>query len=116
MYAIRSYYAQMRLPLPACAPDSSQVSQGRGPSAKPSAPSSCIFCSNARSFSLSISCMCLIFQSFVLDPVRLIGIRSQAALAIGLVISVIAFEPDYLTIPLESQNMGGNPVQEPAIV
>jgi hypothetical protein len=55
-------------------------------------------------------------QFLVFDPMRLIRIRPQAALSIRFVIGVIAFEPDGVTVALEGEDMGGDTVQEPAIV
>jgi hypothetical protein len=46
----------------------------------------------------------------------LVGLGAETAVAIGLVVGVIALEPGHLGIPLEGQDVGGDAVQEPAIV
>jgi hypothetical protein len=52
----------------------------------------------------------------VLYPVRLIRSGTQAPMAVGLVILVVALEPHHLAVAFESQHVGGYTVEEPAIV
>ena len=52
----------------------------------------------------------------VLDAVRLVGVRAEAALPIGLVVLVVAFEPHDLAVALEGEHVRGDAVEEPAIV
>ena len=47
---------------------------------------------------------------------RTVGLGAEAALLVRLVVLVIALEPDDLAVALEGQDMGGDAVQEPAIV
>src|SRR3954469_14062118 len=55
-------------------------------------------------------------QFSILDPVRLIGLRAKTTMAVGLVILVVAFEPDHLAVAFEGEHVGGDAVEEPAIV
>src|SRR6185437_8213475 len=55
-------------------------------------------------------------KSFVLDPMRLIRVDPQTALLVGLIVLVIAFEPFDMAVAFERQHMGGNTVQEPAVM
>ena len=50
------------------------------------------------------------------DPVGLVGSRSQPRLTVCFVVGIVAFEPDDLALPLERQNMGGDPVKKPAVM
>src|SRR5882724_6829037 len=43
-------------------------------------------------------------QFAVLDPVRLIGGGAEAALAVGLVVLIVPFEPDHLAVALEGEH------------
>ena len=56
------------------------------------------------------------YQLAVLDAMRLVGVLSQAALLVGLVIGEGALEPHRLGIALEREDMGNDAVEEPAIV
>src|SRR6266498_519234 len=55
-------------------------------------------------------------QLAVLDPVRLFGFRPQAALAVRLVVLVVPLEPDHPAVAFEGQHVGGDAVEEPAVV
>src|SRR5262249_35073408 len=55
-------------------------------------------------------------ERLIPNPVRLIGVDAQAALAVGFVNLVIAFAPVDATVPLERQNVRGDPVEKPAVV
>ena len=46
----------------------------------------------------------------------LVGFVAEAFLAVRLVILIVAFEPDHLAVALESQHVGRDAVQEPAVV
>src|SRR3569623_1574213 len=52
----------------------------------------------------------------ILDAVRLIGVGAEAAVADGLVIGVVAFEPYYAAVALEGEDVSGDAVEEPAVV
>ena len=47
---------------------------------------------------------------------RLVGVDPEAALLVGFVILVIAFEPFDVAVDFERQNVGGDAVEEPAIM
>src|SRR5207253_7932206 len=47
---------------------------------------------------------------------RPICLNAQAFFALGFVAGVVAFEPDDFTFTFEGEDMGGNPVEKPAIV
>ena len=55
-------------------------------------------------------------QRLVADAVRLIRFGTQASPAVGLVIGVIALEPDNLAVTLEGEDVGGNSVEKPAVM
>jgi len=48
--------------------------------------------------------------------VRLISVLTKAFLAILFVLRIIPLEPDHLTIAFESEDVGGNTIEEPAVV
>src|SRR5439155_8881172 len=50
------------------------------------------------------------------DAVGLIGLRAQAAVPVGLVVLIIPFEPHDAAVAFEGHDVGGDPVQEPAVV
>lgn len=50
------------------------------------------------------------------DPVGLIGFFPQALLAIRFVLAVVPLKPDHLAIALKRENVGGQTVEEPAVV
>src|SRR5437899_10684023 len=52
----------------------------------------------------------------VLDPVRLVRRRAEAALPVGLVILIIPLEPNDLAVALERQPMRRDAIEEPSIV
>ena len=52
----------------------------------------------------------------ILDPMRLVGGGAEASVAVGLVILVIPLEPHDLALAFERQHMGGDAVEEPAVV
>src|SRR5579883_3168285 len=60
--------------------------------------------------------MSLPHQRLVLDPVRLVGVGAEAAVAVGLVVLVVALEPFDVAVAFERQHVGGDAVEEPAIV
>ena len=45
-----------------------------------------------------------------------VGLVAQTALAVGLVVGIVALEPDHLAVAFEGQDVGGDAVQEPAVV
>ena len=55
-------------------------------------------------------------ELLVLDPVRLVRVDAQAPLPVGLVLLVVALEPDRLAVALEGEDVGGDAVEEPAVV
>src|SRR5581483_7484746 len=55
-------------------------------------------------------------QGLVLDAMRLHGLIPLAAPVVLHVLLIIAFEPDHLRVSLESQDVGGNAIEEPAVV
>src|SRR5688572_25025715 len=66
------------------------------------------------------SCLVLIrllpCQLAVLDAVRLIGGRAEAALPIGLVVLVVALEPLHPAVAFERQHVRRNAIEKPPIV
>src|SRR5436309_10632670 len=50
------------------------------------------------------------------DPVRPVGFGAQTPAAVGLVVLVVALEPDDPAVSLEGQDVGGDAVEEPAVV
>src|SRR5689334_1535995 len=58
----------------------------------------------------------LMRQPAVLDAVRLVRVGAQPAVAVRLVVLVVALEPDHPAVALEGQHVGGDAVQEPAVV
>src|SRR5215831_322323 len=55
-------------------------------------------------------------QRLEADAVGLVGLGAEAALAVGLVLLVVALEPDHAAVALEGEDMGRDAVEEPAIV
>jgi hypothetical protein len=55
-------------------------------------------------------------QLSVLDPVRLIGLFTDAFSPLGFIRLVVPFAPHRLAVPLERQDVGRNAIQKPAIV
>src|SRR5690349_5773274 len=55
-------------------------------------------------------------QLLIPNPMRLIGLRAEANLALLLVRLVVAFVPDGLALPLECKNVRRDAVEEPAVV
>src|SRR5580700_8319868 len=55
-------------------------------------------------------------QLAILQPMRLIGCRAKALMALFLVSAVVAFAPNDFAIALEGQNVRGHSVEEPPIV
>src|SRR5262249_34377482 len=53
---------------------------------------------------------------YIADSVRLVGLFAQALPPLRLVRLVIAFAPDRLAVPLESEDVRGHPVKKPAIL
>ncbi len=47
---------------------------------------------------------------------RLVGLGAEAALPVGLVVLVVAFEPHDATVALEGEDMRADAVEEPAVV
>src|SRR5205814_6391522 len=55
-------------------------------------------------------------KAFVFDLVRLIRVDAQPPLLVGFIILEIAFEPFDMAVALEGQHVGGDTVQEPAVM
>ncbi len=55
-------------------------------------------------------------QFLVFDAVGLICLGAEAAAAVFFVGLVVALEPDHLRVSLEGQDVGGDAVQEPAVM
>src|SRR5437016_5742638 len=55
-------------------------------------------------------------QGLVADAVRLIGLGAEAAAPVGLIIGVVAFEPDHLAVAFEGEDVSGDPVEKPPVV
>src|ERR1700730_7191143 len=55
-------------------------------------------------------------QFFVTDAVRLLRLGAKTPLAVGLVGLVVALEPDHPRVALEGEDVGGDAVEEPAVV
>src|SRR5215469_16867175 len=55
-------------------------------------------------------------ERLVLDAVRLRGVVSGPSLVVLDVLLVVALEPDHLRVALEGEHVGGDTVEEPAIV
>ena len=47
---------------------------------------------------------------------RLVGVDPEPLFAIGFVVAEVPFEPADLGLALEGQHVGGDPVEEPAVV
>src|SRR6266545_4786629 len=58
----------------------------------------------------------LVHQFLVTDTVRLIGRHAFPALEVGGVLLIVPLVPDHLTVPLEGQDVGGDAIQEPAVM
>jgi hypothetical protein len=52
----------------------------------------------------------------VLDPVRLVGVGAEAALAVLLRVAVVALEPLDVAVAFEGEDVGGDAVEESAVV
>src|SRR5262245_56398652 len=55
-------------------------------------------------------------QRLVFDAVGLVGVGPEAPFAVGLVVLVVALEPHHLAVALEREDVGGDAVEEPAVV
>ena len=55
-------------------------------------------------------------QPLVAEPMRTIRLGTQATPPIGLVVGVVALEPDDLAVAFEGEQVGRDPVEEPAVV
>ena len=55
-------------------------------------------------------------QSLILDPMRLVRLRSHPSPAVVFILLVVPFEPNSLALSFEGQDMGRDPIQEPAVV
>src|SRR5207253_1675702 len=55
-------------------------------------------------------------QAAVFDAVRPLGLGAEPAAAVGLVVLVVALEPDDAALALEGEDVGGDAVEEPAVV
>src|SRR5512143_2601149 len=55
-------------------------------------------------------------QLAVLDPVRRVGLGTEALVAVGLVVLVVPLVPDDLAVPLEREHVRGDAVEEPPVV
>src|SRR5512133_143813 len=49
----------------------------------------------------------------ILDAMRMVGLRAEAALAIRFVVLVVALEPHDLAVAFEGQHVRGDPIEEP---
>src|SRR5208282_6235625 len=65
---------------------------------------------------LSMNMVGLSCERFVADTVRLGGVFALAPLQILDVFLEIAFEPDYLRVSFEGEDMRGDAIEKPAIV
>ena len=50
------------------------------------------------------------------DATRSVGLIPQAAAAIGLIVLPVTRQPDDFTVAFKGQDMGGDAIEEPAIV
>src|SRR5215510_7543418 len=55
-------------------------------------------------------------EGLVADPVGRVGGGAQALSAVGLVVLVVALEPHHRAVVLEGEHVGGDAVEEPAVV
>src|SRR3954451_15160564 len=55
-------------------------------------------------------------ERLVLDAVGLVGVATDAAAAVLLVVREVAFEPHHLAVALERKDVRGDTVEEPAVV
>ena len=55
-------------------------------------------------------------DGFIAEPVGLVGVGSEALVAIGFVVGEVALEPPHHGVVFEGQHVRGDAVQEPAIV
>src|ERR1700682_4033259 len=58
----------------------------------------------------------IVGEGLVAETVRLLGRGAESLLAIGFVVLVVALEPFRVAVPFERQHVGGDPVEEPAVV
>src|SRR5690625_1510184 len=56
------------------------------------------------------------YQWLVLDPLWLVGSRAEPTPPVGLVLLVVPLVPDHLAVALEGEDVGGDAVEEPAVV
>ena len=52
----------------------------------------------------------------VFDAVRLVVCRAETFFPVLLVFGIVSFKPDDFTVSLEGKDVGGNPVQKPAVM
>src|SRR5882672_5928068 len=55
-------------------------------------------------------------ERLVPNAVRRIGRRAQPLVPVGLVVFIVALEPDHPAVALEGQHVGGDPIEEPPVV
>jgi hypothetical protein len=55
-------------------------------------------------------------QGSILVPMRLLGLGAQASLAIGLVLGIVAVEPNRFAFAFEGEDMGRDAIEKPAIM
>src|SRR5438552_18039807 len=55
-------------------------------------------------------------QAAVFYAVGALGLGAEAAAAVGLVVLVVALEPFHAALALEGEDVGGDEVEEPAVV
>jgi hypothetical protein len=48
--------------------------------------------------------------------VGLIRCDSKTTLSVSLILGIVSFEPDNITLALKCQNMGGDPIKEPPVM
>src|SRR5262245_40758350 len=55
-------------------------------------------------------------QTLELQAVGTLGLGAEPALAVGLVVLIVALEPHHTPLVLEGEHVGGDAVEEPAVV
>src|SRR5438477_12225907 len=58
----------------------------------------------------------LVDEFLVADAVRLVGVVAEPALPVGVVVGVVALEPNDSAFALEGQNVRRDAIEKPAIV
>src|SRR6476620_10401552 len=55
-------------------------------------------------------------QLTIANAMRLIRFLAETLLPVGLVVAVVAFEPDHFAVPFKRQDVRRNPVEKPPVV